>query len=141
MLKLEEGLFGQILRANGSALNQQEDLRRLTGDIADLKQRILDQITLIQELAWEAQDTASAKDALHEIQETLRDWYAHFDLLVQLPAGGAATHLNFERYLPSMTMLERVIHARQEASSPLRLYRARCGLLCARWCNRRSAHS
>ena len=86
MLKLEEGLFGQILRANGSALNQQEDLRRLTGDIADLKQRILDQITLIQELAWEAQDTASAKDALPEIQETLSDWYAHRDLLVQLQA-------------------------------------------------------
>ena len=84
MLKLEEDLLGQTLRANGSAFNQQEDLTRLTGDITDLKQRISDQITLIQELAWEAQDTASAKEALHEMQESLRDWYAHRDLLVKL---------------------------------------------------------
>jgi hypothetical protein len=86
MLKLEEDLLGQTLRANGSAFNQQEDLTRLTGDITDLKQRISDQITLIQELAWEAQDTASAKEALHEMQESLRDWYAHRDLLVKLQA-------------------------------------------------------
>jgi hypothetical protein len=83
MLKLED-LNGQTLRANGSAFNQHEELSRLTVDIADLKQRISDQITLIQEQAWEAQDTASAKEALHEMQETLRDWYAHRDLLVKL---------------------------------------------------------
>ena len=89
MLKLEEDLLGQTLRANGSALNQQEDLTTLTGDITDLKQRISDQITLIQELAWEAQETGAAKEALHEMQETLRDWYAHRDLLVKLQAAEA----------------------------------------------------
>jgi hypothetical protein len=86
MLKLEEDLLGQTLTANGSLLNQREELSRLTVDIDDLKQRISDQITLIQELAWEAQDTASAKEALHEMQESLRDWYAHRDLLVKLQA-------------------------------------------------------
>ena len=86
MLKLEEDLLGQTLRENGSLLNQREELSRLTVDIADLKQRISDQITLIQELAWEAQATASAKEALHAMQETLRDWYAHRDLLVKLQA-------------------------------------------------------
>jgi hypothetical protein len=83
MLKLED-LNGQTLRPNGTALNQHEELSRLTVDINALKQRISDQITLIQELAWEAQDTASANEALHEMQETLRDWYAHRDLLVKL---------------------------------------------------------
>jgi hypothetical protein len=86
MLKLEEGLSGQTVRANGSAFKQQENLTRLTGDITDLKQRIANQITFIQELAWEAQDTASAKEALYAMQETLRDWYAHRDLLVKLQA-------------------------------------------------------
>jgi hypothetical protein len=86
MLKLEEDLLGQTLRANGSRLNQHEDLSRLAVDIADLKRRISDQITLIQELTWEAQQTASAKEALHAMQETLRDWYAHRDLLVKLHA-------------------------------------------------------
>lgn len=84
MLKLEEDLLGQAHRADGSALNQQEELSRLAVDIADLKQRISDQITLIQEQAWEAQDTASAKEALYEMQATLRDWYAYRDLLVKL---------------------------------------------------------
>jgi hypothetical protein len=86
MLKLEEDLLGQTLTANGSLLNQREELSRLTVDIADLKQRISDQITLIQELAWEARETASAKEALHAMQETLRDWYAHRDLLVKFQA-------------------------------------------------------
>jgi CHASE3 domain sensor protein len=86
MLKLEEDLLGQTLTANGSLLNQREELSRLTVDIDDLKQRISDQITLIQEQAWEAQETASAKEGLHEMQETLRDWYAHRDLLVKLQA-------------------------------------------------------
>lgn len=86
MLKLEEVLLGQTLRADGSALNQQEELSRLAVDIADLKQRISNQITLIQEQAWEAQDSASAKEALHEMQATLRDWYAYRDLLVKLQA-------------------------------------------------------
>jgi formate-dependent nitrite reductase cytochrome c552 subunit len=86
MLKLEEGLSGQTLRANSSAFTQQQELTRLTGDITDLKQRISDQITLIQELTWEAQETASAKKALHEMQEILRDWYAHRDLLIKLQA-------------------------------------------------------
>ncbi len=86
MLKLEEDLLGQTLRVNGAAFNQHEELRRLTHDIADLKRRISDQITLIQELAWEAQDTTSVKASLREMQETLRDWYAHRDLLVKLLA-------------------------------------------------------
>jgi chromosome condensin MukBEF ATPase and DNA-binding subunit MukB len=86
MLRLEEGPLGHTLRANGTAFNQQEELRRLTHDIADLKRRISDQITLIQELAWEAQDTVSVKEALNEMQETLRDWYAHRDLHLNLPA-------------------------------------------------------
>jgi hypothetical protein len=86
MLKLEEDLLGQTLTANGSLLNPREELSRLTVDIDDLKQRISDQITLIQELAWEAQESASAKEALHAMQETLRDWYAHRDLLVKLQA-------------------------------------------------------
>jgi hypothetical protein len=86
MLKLDEDLLGQTLRTNGAGFNQQEELRRLAHDIADLKQRISDQITLIQELAWEAQDTVPAKEALREMQETLRDWYAHRDLLVKLLA-------------------------------------------------------
>ena len=84
MLKLEEDLLGHTLRANGTAFNQQEELRRLTHDIADLKRRISDKITFIQELAWEAQDTAPLKEALDEMQETLRDWYAHRDLLLKL---------------------------------------------------------
>jgi chromosome condensin MukBEF ATPase and DNA-binding subunit MukB len=84
MLKLEDDLLGHTLRANGTAFNQQEELRRLTDDIADLKRRISDQITLIQDLAWEAQDTAPLKEALNEMQETLRDWYAHRDLLLKL---------------------------------------------------------
>ena len=86
MLKLQEDLLGHTLRANGTAFNQQEELRRLTHDIADLRRRISDQITLIQEMAWEAQDTVSLKDALDEMQETLRDWYAHRDLLLKLRA-------------------------------------------------------
>ncbi|MBQ0820057.1 hypothetical protein KBI52_07495 [Microvirga sp. HBU67558] len=84
MLKLEQGLSGQTREANGPALHQREELARLTDDINDLKQRISDQIALIQDLAWEAQGTASAKAELHEMQETLRDWYAHRDLLVKL---------------------------------------------------------
>ncbi len=84
MLKLNEDLIGQVLRASASAFRQHDDLRRLTGDIADLKQRISDQITLIQELAWEVHDTASVKEALREMQETLRDWCAHRDLLIKL---------------------------------------------------------
>jgi CHASE3 domain sensor protein len=86
MLKLEEDLSGQTHRTNASVLNQQEELERLTNDISDLKQRISDQIALIQERTWEAQDTASAKEALHEMQATLLDWYAHRNLLVKLQA-------------------------------------------------------
>jgi hypothetical protein len=73
------------------------------------------------------------------MQETLRDWYAHRDLL-EGPGSVAATSLNFGRYLPSM-MLERVSHARQEASSHMRLHWARLDILCADWRYRRSAHS
>ena len=86
MLKLEDGLSDHPLRANGSAPDPQEELRRLTDDINELKQRISDQITLIQELAWETQATTRAKAALHEMQDTLRDWYAHRDLLVKFQA-------------------------------------------------------
>ncbi len=85
MLKLQEDLLGQPVRTNGSALSPSEGLSRLTHDIADLKLRISDQIALIQELAWEAQDTASTKAALSEMQETLRDWAAHRHLLTKLP--------------------------------------------------------
>jgi hypothetical protein len=53
MLKLEEDLLGYTLRANGTAFNQQEELRRLNHDIANLKRRSSGQITLIHELAWE----------------------------------------------------------------------------------------
>jgi len=84
MLKLEEGLPGQTLRVNGSALDLQDELGRLTNDINDLKRRISDQVTLIQDLAWEAQATACAKAELHGMQETLGDWRAHRDLLVKL---------------------------------------------------------
>jgi hypothetical protein len=84
ILKLEEDLLGHTLKANGTAFSQHEELRRLTHDIADLKRRISDQITLIQGLAWEAQDTVFVKDALNETQETLRDWYVHRDLLLKL---------------------------------------------------------
>ncbi len=82
MLKLEDGLPGQSV----SSLHQTDELGRLTNDINNLKQRISDQVALIQELAWEAQPTASAKAALHELQETLRDWCAHRDLLVKFQA-------------------------------------------------------
>ena len=82
MLKLEDGLSSQSV----SALRPPEELEGLTSDINDLKQQISDQISLIQELTWEAQPTAGAKAALHEMQETLRDWYAHRDLLVKLQA-------------------------------------------------------
>lgn len=84
MLKLQENLLGQALRGSDSAFDRHEDLRGLSSDIATLKKRIADQITLIQELAWEAQDTASAKTALQEMQETLRSWRAHRDLLIKL---------------------------------------------------------
>jgi hypothetical protein len=57
---------------------------RLIHEIADLKQRISEQITLIQELAWEAQDPASAKKVLQGIKETLMDGYAHHDLLLKV---------------------------------------------------------
>jgi hypothetical protein len=36
MLKLEEGLLGHTLRANGTAFNQHEELGRLTDDRANL---------------------------------------------------------------------------------------------------------
>jgi len=84
MLKLQEERFGQTFRANDSAFDQHDGLTKLTSDITGLKQRIADQITLIQDLAWEAQDTAPAKAALHEMQEILRSWCAHRDLLVKL---------------------------------------------------------
>jgi len=71
-------------RANGTASRQHEELRGLTHDTADLKRRISDQITFIQELAWEAQDTAPLKESLNELHGTLRDWYAHRDLLLRL---------------------------------------------------------
>ncbi|MGO4527180.1 hypothetical protein AB4097_20270 [Microvirga sp. 2MCAF35] len=86
MLKLEEGRSGQTLGANGSSLDLQDDLGSLTKDINDLKRRISAQVTLVQELAWEAQATESAKAELHRMQETLRDWCAHQDLLVKLQA-------------------------------------------------------
>ncbi|WP_114946617.1 hypothetical protein [Microvirga calopogonii] len=84
MLKLEEDLSGQALRGYGSSPDLQDELGRLTTDINDLKRRIRDQVTLIQELAWEAQATASAKAELHAMQEMLGDWRAHRDLLVKL---------------------------------------------------------
>jgi hypothetical protein len=86
MLKLNENLMGQVLREGASAFSRHDDRRRLTGDIAHLKQRICDQVTLVQELAWEAHDAASAKEALHEMRETLRDWRAHRDLLIEMQA-------------------------------------------------------
>jgi len=86
MFKLEEDLLDHTIRTNGPAFNQQEELRMLTHDITRRGRRIADQITLIGELAWEAQETASAKIALHEMQETLSDWYAHRDLLLKLRA-------------------------------------------------------
>ncbi|WP_262031487.1 hypothetical protein [Microvirga sp. Mcv34] len=86
MLKLEDGLPGQALRANGSLLDLQDELGRLTKDINDLKRRISDQVTLIQELTWEAHPAGDAKAALREMQETLGDWFAHRDLLMKLQA-------------------------------------------------------
>ena len=86
MLKLNENLTGQVLRTSAPAFSQHDDLRRLAGDIADLKRHISDQITLIQELTWEVHGTALAKEALREMQETLRDWCAHRDLLMKLQA-------------------------------------------------------
>jgi hypothetical protein len=83
MLKLED-LNSQTLKANGSSFNQHEELTRLTGDIADLKHEVTQQIVLIQELTWDAQDTASAKEALRQMQDTLRDWCAHADLMLKL---------------------------------------------------------
>jgi len=83
MLKLEEGLSGQALGTNGSAPHLRDELGRLTKDINDLKRRISDQVTLIQELAWEAQTTTGAKAELLGMQETLADWCAHRDLLVK----------------------------------------------------------
>jgi hypothetical protein len=84
MLKLEEDLSGQLLRTNGTTFNQQEEIRRLTADIAELKHDITQRIVLIQELTWDAQDTASAKEALRQMQDTLRDWCAHADLMLKL---------------------------------------------------------
>jgi hypothetical protein len=83
MYRLEEGL---PLRTNGNAFNQREELRRLARDIADLKQRITHQVRLIQELAWEAQDAATPKEVLCEMQDTLKDWCAHRDLILKLQA-------------------------------------------------------
>jgi hypothetical protein len=40
-----------------------------------------------EQCPWEAQDTASAKKTLQEMQETLRGWYAYRELLVELQAG------------------------------------------------------
>ncbi|MBA1156550.1 hypothetical protein [Microvirga mediterraneensis] len=86
MLKLEEGLPGQSLRTNGSSIELPDELGRLTKDINDLKRRISDQITLIQELTWEAEAADAAKAALQEMRETLGDWYAHRNLLMKLQA-------------------------------------------------------
>jgi hypothetical protein len=40
-------------------------------DARDLKKRIVDQIELIQEMTWDGQDTAEAKETLRALQHTL----------------------------------------------------------------------
>ena len=79
-------LSGHALRINDAAFKQHEDLRRPRGDIIDLKQRISGQARLVQELACKAQDTASAEKVLHQMQEALRDWCAHRELIIKLQA-------------------------------------------------------
>ena len=87
MFKLEESISGPLSRRNDSVFHRQVELARLNDDIASLKQRITHQVTLVHELTWEAQDASLAKMTLNEMQETIRDWHAHRDLLVKLLRG------------------------------------------------------
>ncbi len=134
MLKLEQDLLGHILRASDTAFHQQEELRRLTRDIGDLEQRISDQITLIRVLAWEAQDAASAKEAFQKMQETLTVTYCS-------RSRRRSRNQPEVRALPAIIDAQEGSHARQEASSSVRLHRARRSLLRAACCHCRPAAS
>jgi hypothetical protein len=66
-------------------MNHQENIAMLKLDIRDLKQRISNQIVLIQELSWDGHDTAKAKETLRILQDALKDWdaYRNFSLKLQ----------------------------------------------------------
>jgi hypothetical protein len=87
MFKLNEGLSGPVLGSDDVRCETRDELYRLNADIRCLKQRIANQISHIQELTWEAQDSTSAQKALDEMRETLGDWYAERDLLNKLLRG------------------------------------------------------
>jgi hypothetical protein len=87
MFKLNEGLSGPVLGSDDVQFETRDELSRLTADIQSLKQRIANQISHVQELTWEAQDSTSAKKTLDEMRETLREWYAERDLLNKLLRG------------------------------------------------------
>ena len=84
MVKLNESIVSHVLGQGDTQFDKREELSRLNGDIASLKQRITSQISLIQEMAPEDKDSVSAKKTLDEMQETIRDWYAYRDLLAKL---------------------------------------------------------
>jgi hypothetical protein len=87
MFRLNEDISVPFPRTEDVQFGTRDELSRLNADIESLKQRIANQISHIQELTWEAQDSTSAKKALDEMRETLRDWYAERDLLNKLLHG------------------------------------------------------
>ncbi|ANY83736.1 hypothetical protein BB934_36490 (plasmid) [Microvirga ossetica] len=88
MFKIEGSSLDPSAGTSTHAANQHEDLKSLCFDTSALKRRITNQIILIQELSWEAQDTTSAKEALRTMQEALEGWCAHRDLILKLHASG-----------------------------------------------------
>jgi hypothetical protein len=84
MFKLNESIVSHVLGQDDTQFDRREELSRLNGDIASLKQRITNQISLFQEMTCETEDSVSAKKTLDEMQETIRDWYAYRDLLAKI---------------------------------------------------------
>ncbi|UVF22212.1 hypothetical protein HPT29_026330 (plasmid) [Microvirga terrae] len=81
MFRFNEGVFDSALGPDDIRFETSDELSRLNADIEVLKQRIANQISHIQELTWEAQDSRAAKETLNEMRETIRTWYAQRDLL------------------------------------------------------------
>ena len=81
MYRFNEGVFNSALGPGDTRFETSDELSRLNADIDVLKQRIANQISQIQELTWEAQDSRAAKETLNEMRETIRTWYAQRDLL------------------------------------------------------------
>jgi hypothetical protein len=78
-----------------------ENATMLKLDIKNLSTRISNQLVLIQERAWEGQDTGEAKETLRILQEALKDWCASHDLSLKLhPSEQLAQVWPARRHLP-----------------------------------------